>query len=188
MIYYGFGWPLVTKIYDKIMYFEQKKFEFSIFSFYLFSSKFDLPGQFGWIQWNARLKLIQNGIENVPKIGLEVDFWTHRGQENKRKQRETWQLRWLWTFASTRKMKSERARRSQSWGRRSARGEGGARFFALTADCASLSRSSSFSSMQRSIAISLSMFCVVNGRFKTILFDKNYSFDNPGSIQHKEFI
>ena len=38
---------------------------------------------------------------------------------------------------------------------------GGARFFALTVDCAPLSRSSSFSSVQRSIAISLSMFCVV---------------------------
>ena len=37
----------------------------------------------------------------------------------------------------------------------------GARFFALTADCASLSRSSSFSSMQRSIAISIVTFCVV---------------------------
>ena len=47
------------------------------------------------------------------------------------------------------------------------RGEGelgGARFFALT------SRSSSFSSMQRSIAISLSMFCAENGRFAERLF------------------
>ena len=40
-------------------------------------------------------------------------------------------------------------------------GWGGARFFALTADCASLSRSSSFSSMQRSIAISIATFRVV---------------------------
>ena len=53
------------------------------------------------------------------------------------------------------------------WGRG---GWGGARFFALTSDWASLSRSSSFSSMQRSIAISLSMFCVVNGRFEKLLF------------------
>ena len=28
--------------------------------------------------------MIQNGIENVPKIGLEVDFWTHRGLKNLR--------------------------------------------------------------------------------------------------------
>ena len=94
---------------------------FRLFFFYQKSPNVDLPEQFEWIQWNTRLKLIQNGIENVPKIGLEIDFWTHRGQKNKRKQRETWQLRWLWTFASTRKMKSERARRSQPWGRRSAR-------------------------------------------------------------------
>ena len=38
------------------------------------------------------------------------------GKSRNEKQRETWQLRWLWTFASTRKMKTERARRSQSWG------------------------------------------------------------------------
>ena len=43
-------------------------------------------------------------------------------------------------------------------------------FFALTADCASLSRSSSFSSMQRSIAISRSMFCAAIGRFVQRLF------------------
>ena len=40
-------------------------------------------------------------------------------------------------------------------------GWAGARFFALTADCASLSRSSSFSSMQRSIAISIATVRVV---------------------------
>ena len=52
-------------------------------------------------------------------------------------QRKTWKVRWLRTFASTRKMKSERARLSQ---------------------------------MQRSIAISLSMLCVVIGRFVQRLF------------------
>ena len=78
-------------------------------------------------------------------------------------QSKTWKVRWLWTFASTRKMKSERARLSQL-----CQGEAGgasppprARFFALTADCASLSRSSSFSLIQRSRAISIATFRVV---------------------------
>ena len=58
-----------------------------------------------------------------------------------------------------------RPKKRAEWG-----GRGGARFFALTSDWASLSRSSSFSSMQRSIAISLSMFSVVHGRFVVRLF------------------
>ena len=28
--------------------------------------------------------MIQNGMENVPRIGLEVDFWTHRALKNLR--------------------------------------------------------------------------------------------------------
>ena len=51
---------------------------------------------------------------------------------------ETWKVRWLWTFASTREMKSERARprRAKKRARGGVGGGGGrgARFFALTTD------------------------------------------------------
>ena len=56
---------------------------------------FKVFGQFWWFQWSGRAFLRQNGIENVSKFGLEVDFWTFLGPQICAKTFVAYKLRFL---------------------------------------------------------------------------------------------